>query len=398
MKNQMKNRIIFFTGYLLSAFGYEFVFFIMTVHIYKLTGSALNVAIFSSVSFVPRLFSPLYGVVADRYDRAKVFAVAAWMMGCLIIAIAFVNRIEWIYPIWFVISIFAMMIMNIRTVIMTDIMQKENNLRGNSTVLMMLSLARVVAPFVGGLIAAVWAPRSLLFVTSAIYFLATIIIPNIQLEERTRAGIRTMKGIFHDIVEGMAYIKNDYSMSYLALIAIFWRLFLGLQISIFVVYVKSYFGLGSTAYGVFLTCVGVGSILGSIMGPKIVKVFEPTKLIMWGMGAHYLTFAALGVINIFSVALVTVLLSYVTFYATLVGIHSIRDRSTESAIRGRVYGSITAILTPPGIASMLLGGYFAGNYGANNVMLAAGLCAFTSLIIIRTLFFRQQIMVPDAVR
>jgi len=391
-----KNALNFFAGYFLSAFGYEFIFFVMTVHVYNLTSSALNVGIFSTVSFIPRLFSPLYGAIGDRYDRAKVFTAASAIVALLIVAIAFVESVAWIYSVWFVISIFAMMIMNVRTLIMTEIMTRNSNLQGNSTVLMILSIARIIAPFAGGLIAAIWTPRALLFLTSAIYFLATIIMTKVSLERKGNAGIRSVQGIFHDISAGITCIVNDHSLRYLAIIAIFWRLFLGLQISLFVVYVKSYFSLGSSAYGLFLTCAGLGSIAGSMIGPLIVKKVEPEKLIMWGMGAHYLTFAALGMIGNFSVALVTVLVSYVTFYSTLVGIHSIRDSVTRSEIRGRVYGSITAILTPAGIASMLLGGYLAGLFGVEKVMLAAGLLAFASLLVTRVVFSGQRIMIPES--
>lgn len=385
-----KNLINFFAGYLLSAFGYEFVFFVMTVHVYNLTGSALNVGIFTSVSFIPRLFSPLYGTIADRYDRTKVFAVASGAMGVLITAIAFVDRIAWIYPIWFVISIFAMMIMNVRTLIMTEIMQKENNLKGNSTVLILLSLARIVAPFAGGLIAALWTPRWLLILTSLIYLFASAVITRIRLQDRTGTGVRTAAGILADMKDGIAYIANDSSLRFLAFIAIFWRLFLGLQLSLFVVYVKMYFGLGSTAYGLFMTCIGVGSIAGSLIGPVIAKRVEISRLVVVGLGAHYLLFASLGLIHDFNLALAIVLASYALFYTTLVGIHSVRDRVTRADIRGRVYGSITALLTPPGIASMLLGGYLAGLYGAEKIMLGAGILAFVSLIGTWLAFSRER--------
>jgi DHA3 family macrolide efflux protein-like MFS transporter len=221
---------------------------------------------------------------------------------------------------------------------------------------------------------------------------------NVNLEKKETAGIRSMQGIFHDISIGITSIANDHSLRYLALIAICWRLFLGLQISLFVVYVQSYFSLGSAAFGLFLTCAGLGSIAGSIIGPLIVKRMEPAKLIMWGMGAHYLTFAALGMIGNFSVALVTVIVSYALFYSTLVGIHSIRDSMTRSEIRGRVYGSITAILTPAGIASMLLGGYLTGLFGIEKVVFAAGLLAFASLMVTKFVFSGQQIMILESAK
>ncbi len=72
-----RNAVIFGLAFLLSAFGYEFMVFVMTVHIYDLTGSAMNVGLFTALTFLPRLFSPYYGSIADRYPRGRIFSVAA---------------------------------------------------------------------------------------------------------------------------------------------------------------------------------------------------------------------------------------------------------------------------------------------------------------------------------
>ncbi len=58
-----RNVVIFGLAFLLSAFGYEFMVFVMTVHIYDLTGSAMNVGLFTALTFLPRLFSPYYGSI-----------------------------------------------------------------------------------------------------------------------------------------------------------------------------------------------------------------------------------------------------------------------------------------------------------------------------------------------
>jgi len=68
-KPESGNAVTFGLAFLLSAFGYEFMVFVMTVHIYDLTGSAMNVGLFTALTFLPRLFSPYCGSLADRYPR-----------------------------------------------------------------------------------------------------------------------------------------------------------------------------------------------------------------------------------------------------------------------------------------------------------------------------------------
>lgn len=390
-----QNVLYFGIAYLLSAFGYEFILFVMTVHIYTLTHSALNVGIFTALGFFPRLFSPYYGLLADRYDKKSIFALAAGLMGISILIMSFVSSVDGIYALWFVVSVFAMMIMNVRTTIMTELMTRDNYLHGNSMVLIMLNIAKISAPFLAGLVAVLWTSRSLLHLAVGIYFAVLLFASFIPLSKKTGALNRTAQTVFSDIKDGVSYIIKDSALSYLAVVGICWRLFLGLQVSLLVVYVKSFLGHDNAAYGIFMTCIGLGSITGSWLGPKIAKKIDSTGLGLWGLGAHYLTFSLLGLIHDFYAALATAFVSYAFFYLTLVGIHSLRDRASKVDIRGRVYGSITAILTPSGLVSMLLGGYLAGVYGAGKVLTGAGILAAVSLAATRIAFSGRRRAAPE---
>jgi len=59
--------------------------------------------------------------------------------------------------------------------------------------------------------------------------------------------------------------------------------------------VKRFLGKGSGDYGIFMTMAGVGSVLGSILGPRLAAKFDRRRLILWGLTAHYATFASLGI-------------------------------------------------------------------------------------------------------
>lgn len=387
-----KNEMLFFTGYLLSAFGNEFVFFVMTVHVYALTGSALDVGIFSAVSFVPRMLAPLFGIVSDRYDKNRIFAAACATMAVLIAVVASIQSTLWIYTVWFGISMLATMIMNVRTLIMVNVMRSEGNLHGNSMVLTILSTARIAAPFTGGLIAVISTPQTLLFMSSIVYLFAASAVLGIKLcQDGQSDKLRTTRGVVANIIEGALFIARIRVLRTLATIGMLWRLFLGLQVSIFVVYVKECLGLNSSAYGIFLACFGLGGIAGSLIGPYVARRLRAPTMVFHGMAFHYLSFAALGIVSSFPLAIAMAMISNGVFYTTLVGMHWIRDQVTDDSIRGRVYGAITAILTAPGIVSMVLGGYLAEVFGAQAVILTSGLLAFSTLIAARIGLSEQHI-------
>lgn len=381
------NAVKFCFSYLASAFGYEFIFFVMTVHIYNLTGSAVDVGIFTAITFLPKLLSPYYGSMADKYNRKHIFIGASTAVCLFVLLMASTSEISLIYCIWFVISIFAMVIMNVRTAIMTEIMPKDNYVHGNSIVLIALNLARLLAPLLAGFITVFWPPASVLYITALIYLTSALLALFIHLPKSERP---VSANAASSIVEGIRFVLASRDLSYLAMVGIGWRFFLGMQASLFVVYVKSHLGLDDSSYGIFMTVIGVGSLVGSYLGPRLASRFEIHRIIVWGLTCHYLTFSALGIINNFYLSLAVIFLSFLVFYVTIVGVHSKRDKATEVRLRGRVYGCITAIITPPALISMLSGGFLANTFGVDQVFLYSGLLAVSSLLLIELFYLRNR--------
>ena len=228
-----------------------------------------------------------------------------------------------------------------------------------------------------------------MYLTGLIYFSAVAACYCFEYRDGITSAQRTTKAVFTDLRDGALFIARNRFLRYLSYTGICWRLCLGLQVSLFVVYVKSYLAMKDADYGLFMTSIGIGSILGSLIGPKLARKTEASNMINIGLGLHYALFATLGLVQSYYAALVIVFAGFATFYATVVAIHAIRDEVTGVEIRGRVYGSINAILAPPGIISMILGGYLAGIIGIEKVFLGTGLLGLASMFAIGTAFSRE---------
>ncbi len=390
-KQESRNAVIFGLAFLLSAFGYEFMVFVMTVHIYDLTGSALNVGLFTALTFLPRLLSPYYGSLSDRYPRGRVFSVASMGIALGVFLVAGISGIAWTYTIWFFISILLMTIMNVRPAIMTEILPKDNYLHGNAIMLVSLNAARLAAPLIGGLVALKWNVALLLHLTAVAYVAAAVLGLAVRLAPVHQSASRSAGAVFAHMREGARYVLANRELRYLGTVAFLWRLFLGCQLPLFVVYVKQFLGRGSDGYGIFMTMAGAGSILGSVLGPRLAATFDRRRLILWGLAAHYVSFGCLGISRSFPVSLALVAISFACFYTTIVSTHSLRDQATPIEYRGRVYGSITGILTPAALVSFLAGSFLAGVVGVEKVLIGAGGLALVSLVALQV---RQESPVP----
>jgi MFS transporter, DHA3 family, macrolide efflux protein len=386
-----RNAVLFGLAFLLSAFGYEFMIFVMTVHVYDLTGSAMKVGLFTALTFLPRLFSPYYGSLADRYPRWRIFSVASMGIALGVFFVARSSGIASTYTTWFLISILLMTIVNVRPAIMTEILPKDNYLHGNAIMLVSLNAARLAAPLIGGVVALKWSVPLLLHLTAVVYIAAALLGVATRFAPPAQGASRSGGDVFAHMREGARYLLADRDLRYLGTVAFLWRLCLSCQLPLFIVYVKQFLGKGSDDYGIFMTMAGVGSVLGSVLGPRLAGKFERRRLILWGLAAHYVTFASLGISRSFPVSLALVTISFVFFYATIVSTHSLRDQGTPIRYRGRVYGFIVAILTPAALVSFLAGSYLAGVVGVEKVLIGAGGLALVTLLALQ---MRQESLVP----
>ncbi|HWQ29571.1 MAG TPA: hypothetical protein VN549_01165 [Negativicutes bacterium] len=142
----------------------------------------------------------------------------------------------------------------------------------------------------GGFIISLYHTRLLIYFTCAIYLLAaafSIRIKAVSKEAPVKTGyLDNARRVFTFMVENRAF-------GLLSAIAFFWRLFLALQLSLFVIYIKTCLSGSSEQYGVFMTVMGLGSMAGSLVGPYAAGHLSIKRLIAAGLGLHCLSFAAL---------------------------------------------------------------------------------------------------------
>ena len=110
----------FRAAFLLSALGYEFLFFVMTLRIYDITGTAINVGVFTALTFFPKLLSPLYGALVDRLGARSLLALAAAAAAAIASCLAFAGSLTLLYALWFLLSALFMLIGNARAVLITE--------------------------------------------------------------------------------------------------------------------------------------------------------------------------------------------------------------------------------------------------------------------------------------
>jgi MFS family permease len=383
----MKSR--FWSAFALSALGYEITFFAMTLVIFSRSRNPFDVGLFTALTLVPNLLAPLFGIVSARIGGRTALSAACGIAGALIAGVGFMRSSLSLFAVWFLISCLFVFISNVRTTRMVDLMGPQGNHKGNSAVLLTLNAARIVAPLLAGA-ASLTLPSRLFFGLVGLIYLVAMYLAWVSDAATFTAKNEGALHLVDPFLRGAREIVVHPDLSFLAVIVILRQVFLGAQTSLFVVYVKSLLRLGDVDYGYFVAAMAAGSIVGSLLGSRWKRPGQRRLLLAIGLGAHFLSFAALGYVRSLAGAIALMSGSFAVFYATLVSLHSLRDRSTSPDVRSVVYGTITAAGVPAAAVSMLVGSRLIQTMGIRSVLVACGACAMGFLVLCVLLFGRRS--------
>jgi MFS family permease len=155
------------------------------------------------------------------------------------------------------------------------------------------------------------------------------------------------------------------------------------------VLIKTTLRQSNTWFGIFTVVLAVGSIVGGMIAPRVVKALGVNSLVlpMLGTGLAYLgCTGSRSVPVIYSVMFLQQLVLMIGIVASL----SVRQRAIPTDIRGRVITLTRSLSFGSQVLGALVGGWLADRHGTDSVFLVAGLViSVTAIASART--FRRML-------
>ena len=236
--------------------------------VYEITGSAKLLGVVSAGGALPVLVLSLVGgVFADRLPRKRVIQVGQGTTVLVTFAVAamiLADNITWVY-----LLVAAMIqgctwafMMPARQAFIPQLVGRDNV--GNAVALSAagMSVTTLVAPAIGGVLYAVVGPEGVYFVISGMMMAALVITSTVtELGESQKKGKSAVLG---DIKEGIIYMMNDrLILTLLGLSMAFVLLAMPINFLMPVLVVDIY-NKESEAFGLLMSMMGVGSLIGSL--------------------------------------------------------------------------------------------------------------------------------------
>lgn len=247
---------------------------------YNLTDSPFLLSLVSALQFTPMLlFSLFAGVLIDRFPKKRIliFTQSASLVITLFLAIlVWTGQVRYWHLLVMstALGIVNTLDMPTRQAFVVELAGRDDLMNAIALNSSMFNLSRIIGPAIAGIIMAYLGISACFFVNS-FSFAAVLVSLFFIKPEGVTIKQKTKAKILPEIMEGLRYIrKNDILLDTLLIIAIVGTFAPNFGVLI-PVFAKQILHQKETGYGLLMSCLGVGSLLGSMFiaslsrsGPK----------------------------------------------------------------------------------------------------------------------------------
>lgn len=358
----------------------------------SLTGSPFLLGLLGTIQFIPiTIFSLFAGVIVDKLPKKKILIATqaiSMMLAFALSALVFTHTIRYGY-----ILVLALLLgctntldMPTRQSFVIEIAGKEDLMNAIALNSATFNLARIVGPAIGAMFMAYFG-AGWCFLANGVSFIAVIYgLTRIKAEPYVRKSIKE-GNMFMEIGDGIKYIwKNSVLLQTVLMVVVVGIFVFNFNITV-PVFTKGVLHQQEKTYGLLMSCLGAGSLVGAFMvsmkskfGPKTRVMIASSAaisilLIIMGFSTKlYLAAAVLFLIGIFNINFST------TANSTL-------QINSKDEYRGRVmsiYSLVFAGATPIG---NMFAGYTADRLGGSYAFMLSGILSIFLIALISCVYY-----------
>src|SRR5215212_8593300 len=229
----------------------------LVILVVQLTGSASAVGGALVARLLPTFASPLFGVLADRFDRRVVLVASD------LVRATFVRDLVLIYGLIFLMG-FARTLFNptIRAAF-PSVVGEGDLARANSLIGGTFSVSVTIGPALGGLLVAAVGVSGAFLLDAATYLISASLLSRIPLPRPQQVGEEV--GVLRELRSGFSYLAGARVPLAVMVGAFLTVLTTDLATPAEVFLAKSTFGAGDVGYGLLVSVWGGGMVLGSAL-------------------------------------------------------------------------------------------------------------------------------------
>ena len=375
-----RNYRLYFSGQSVSLVGTWMQRTALYWLIYSQTHSAfmLGLAVFAA-QFPSFLFSPLGGVVSDRYNRYRVLLItqiASMIQAVLLVLLVVFTK----YAVWELLALSVVLgtinafdVPARQSLVHELVTHKEdlpNAIALNSS---MVTLAQLIGPAASGIVLEKFGAGTCFFINAVSY--VAVITSLLLMKFPPFVAVAHPKNVLHEFKEGFVYLKETPAIGLLVLLIACASLLVIPYSTLLPVYAKVVFKGNAATFGYLNSAIGLGAVCGAVFLASRkksgnLKTVLFSSLLILGAGLMLFSHTVY-----FPLALAFAMLAGFGMMTFITTSNTILQTQVSKEMRGRVisYFAMAFFGTLP--MGGLLVGFISQYIGAPDTILAEGIAA-----------------------
>lgn len=388
----------FLAGQSISTLGSSFTSFALPLLIFKLTGSALNLAFTVVATVAPYLLLGLViGAWADRVQRKRLMIGTDVARALVIVSIPLVFALGflsvwWIYAVAFVASTLSICFDAANFAAVPGLVRRDELVAANGRVQASYSLAKIIGPVLAGLLI-IEVPLPLLLLVDATSFLVSagsLLLIRTSFNASTSEK-RVATSIRYDIIEGLRYVLKHPVLRSITLLLLFINFILPTTTSQLVLFARQWLNASDTQIGLLYASGSVGIILFSLGASRLRKRLSFGALVLGSLALEGLMTAAAAFTHLYWLALACWLLRGGYDALFIIGSYSLVQHIVPDQLLSRVITTMRVFTWSTASIGALIGGFaIEQTKNVGLVYIAIGLMVFLIALIFWLRPLREQ--------
>jgi Major Facilitator Superfamily len=378
---------LYFGGQLISQVGSSFTSFAFPLLVFKLTGSATDLALSTAANLLPYLlFGLVLGALVDRLDRRRMMlwtdvARAAVIVVLPVLALSGELLVADIYAVAFVQSTLGILFNCGEFAAIPSLVGQDDLVAANGRIMATNSAGQIVGPILAGVLVTFMSPASLLFFDAASFLVSAACLAAIRRSlnsgpppaRRTAGG----PGLLEDVREGLRFVWSHPVLRSISIMMALINFVAATQSTQLVLFAKQTLGASDTQVALLFAAGAAGIVIVAAAAAPIRRRLSFAVTALGALVISGLTVTVMALLGSYPAALV--LWAASSGFGLLLNINTgaLRQAIVPSRLYGRVISvaSVLAWSAIPlgalaGAAAIRLTGSVADVYAATGILIA----------------------------
>jgi MFS family permease len=308
------------------------------------------------------------GVFVDRWNRKRILVVTNLIQSAVMLTLLLIQPTGWLWLVFLVTFIqmtLAMFTMPAEGALIPNLVAESQLLPANALTGLGNTIARLIGPAAGGVLLGVFGLSSVVFVDSASFLLAALLVRRIAVPARPAAAPpadvagtiwTSWRALGREWWEGLQLVRRTRLLAALFIVMNVTSLGGTLIDPLFVPFVQVQLHAGAEARGFLSTIGAVGGLVGGMLIGWLGNRVAPRYIVGWGtliVGGFMLVIY--NQTRLESAAVLICLMTVVVIGAN-VAATSLLQAGTPDPYRGRIYGALGTTNALIGLVAVGLAG------------------------------------------